>query len=395
MDNPASSGIRAVSQPQTAKETTIFFDDLTNFVVGSGGNYYYFAFPTPDFGLVLGDDGVASYDSSARNLTIDSSTFTKLWSIAVPTPDMIGNNIAGAIGALDHVKYLVYRNGSIPLKEDGSDFVYEGVISAQQIFPEVLPSAYLEGITNINSDARLASSALNLIDFESWLVFDCFLTNETIYAVYERLPFGKPSYQQPPGTGPDYEAFTHLIPLSKRVKEGFDKIQVKINRKAGTVAWFVNGVEKYKINNLGVPIDRTYRFNNHGGTPTPVDLKQINVGFGNFTLMDFSNVVADVSLTLTMVDTSSIQTNLPLLQLDADSRYFDPQRVVTATGAPIPVGGIPFAGATPYDFIVKSDPDGDLRNFGQGAVMKLKYVRAYYSTFTQVVSQFPNTVRRF
>ena len=185
------------------------------------------------------------------------------------------------------------------------------------------------------------------------------------------------------------------MPLAKRSKSNFDNIKVIINRAANTVRWLVNDVEKFKISDLGMPIDRSLRFNNHGGPPVKVDLKQINVGFGNFSLMDFSNPVSDVSLDLAMVAAGNITPNMPLVQLDNNNQYFDPQRVERATGNPLGVGQLPYLGGIPYDFIVKIDGESqpNNRNFGQGAVMKIRYIKAYYSISSKVVPQFPAVIR--
>jgi hypothetical protein len=42
-------------------------------------------------------------------------------------------------------------------------------------------------VTNPDADLRLASSAMNTIDFESGMVFDVWMTNKGIYPDYERL----------------------------------------------------------------------------------------------------------------------------------------------------------------------------------------------------------------
>ena len=91
---------------------------------------------------------------------------------------------------------------------------------------------------------------------------------------------------------------------------------------------------------------------------------------------------------------NTIDPNRPLLQLDLDGQYFDPQRVERTTGLPLAVGAAPYVGGATYDFLVKTDDGtGALRNFGQGVVMKIKYIKAYYTNLGKVVPQFPSTTR--
>ena len=42
-------------------------------------------------------------------------------------------------------------------------------------------------VTNPDTDLRLASFAMNTIDFETGMVFDVWMTNNAIYPYYERL----------------------------------------------------------------------------------------------------------------------------------------------------------------------------------------------------------------
>ena len=385
----SSSGVRAVSQPlgSDPKETLIFHDNMAGFAVGGTGNYYYFSSGGTD-----GDDAVVAYDSTNKYLDVNSGVggggFTKTWTASIPD----------ATGGLDHVKYLVYRNGAIPLPDNGDEFVYEAYIAAQTQ-PGTVPSGGEPmdlGVTNAGDDIRIAGAAINTIDYVSWIVCDIFFSNETIYAFYERLPFGKPSFG---GAGPDYHAFSHCIPIAKRNKDDplsqFDKVAIAYNRAAGTVRYLVNDQEKFVVKDIGLPIDRKYRILDHAGPALKVDLQQTNVGFGTFTLLDMNNPVLD-SLPAALagaaaggVVADSINPNRPLVQLGLDAQYIDPQRTDALTGDDLAVGSAPNAESGDYDFLVKADADTSSRLFGNGARLRIKWLRTKFLSPAPVVSQSP------
>jgi hypothetical protein len=62
----------------------------------------------------------------------------------------------------------------------------------------------VDAVADPDDDLRLASVALDTIDFDTSMVFDAFLTSTRVYAVYERLPFGRASM----GAYGEYAAFT-------------------------------------------------------------------------------------------------------------------------------------------------------------------------------------------
>jgi hypothetical protein len=243
----------------------------------------------------------------------------------------------------------------------------------------------LPNVSNPKSDIRLCGGAMNMIDYESWMVFDLFLSDETVYAFYERLPFGKPSFG---GPGPDYHAFSHAIPIGKRNRTDpgldFDTYAIGINRQKGYVRYFINGAEVLRINQIGMPLDRTYRILDHGGPPGLVDLKQINVGFGTFSLLDMLNPVSDVSLpqfmsTYAVAPTEPNQPKFPLVQLGLDAQYIDSTRVDTSSGSDVAVNSSPslLTAGSPFIFAVPVDAGTSTRLFGNGARLRLKWLNVY------------------
>jgi len=318
-------------------------DNMSSYGVGANDDYYLFT-----NGVDNGDDGTVTYDNVNKWLEIDSSTFTKTW---VTTP--------AATGGLDHVKYLAYHKTAVTLPDDGSEVLYEVVASGKQTIGTI-PGALQPGVTNPLSDLRIAGSAINTIDYATWMVYDVFFTDETIYAFYERLPFGRTDFG---GSDVNYHAFSHAIPIGSRDRtdpiNDFARVGIAINKSKGYVRWLVNGVEKFRVTDLGMPIDRKYRILDHGGISQRVTQNTLNVGFGTFTLLDMSNPSAsDPAIAMTMAAAATKDANTPLLQLGLPAQYIDPDQVNTATGADI--------AATFLD-----NTDGN-RLFGNGAVLRIK-----------------------
>lgn len=130
-------------------------------------------------------------------------------------------------------------------------------------------------VTDPQSDLRLASFAMNTIDFETGMVFDVWETNTRIYPYYERLNLT--------GTA-TYEAFSSIFPGVKR--NGEDKVTVAYDRAAGVVRWLVDGREAARVDRIGFPSPKATTIIDHAGTPQLAQPRQLNCGMALFTLMD-------------------------------------------------------------------------------------------------------------
>ncbi|MEJ7733293.1 MAG: DUF6081 family protein, partial [Polyangiaceae bacterium] len=112
-----------------------------------------------------------------------------------------------------------------------------------------------------------------------FMVFDFFITNETVYALYERLPFGRPALG-------NYAAFTFMIPVASAHPDNQNHLKVTYNKSEGTVRWFVDDSEVFSVDKIGYLIDRDYMTIDHGGVEELVVPNQIDCGMGLFTLLD-------------------------------------------------------------------------------------------------------------
>lgn len=243
--------------------------------------FYWFTVQNPDGSYFVADD-TSNIVAEKGSLQLFSVPFTKT------RPD-----------GLDHTKALTFVDGAFQAPDAG-ELVVSTVLSSQQTGNSLLPDLYkarplnnVVGVSNANSDPRPAWGALNFVDFATMMVFDFVITNEDIYALYERLPFLRTEWG---GPGPNYLAFTHLIPLGKRnqVNPGQDytSLAIKYNKSEGYVRWMINGQEMFRVNRIGFPLERKYRVLQNSTSessdigPELVVPQSLSAGFGNFSLMD-------------------------------------------------------------------------------------------------------------
>ena len=309
---------------------SIFDDNFKHFKIGDRPDQYdYFKLEDK-----VADDGIIKYNLNRNFLNVDSHVFTKVWEPV----------ISGApTSFLDHTKLVVIRNQSISLDKD-SLLVMEAEVDGMQNFG-LLPSCYKDQISSLHSDFRIAGGAVNCLDLKpidgdqpSNMVFDFIITNDTIWAVYERLPFGKRDF----GGNQDYQSFTCAIPIySRNDPKRFVKLSIIFDRSRSEVHFLVEDEVRLVIDNIGFPLEE-YMIYNGGGIPTKVDLKRISFGFGTFSILD-------------MTDPNDPYSKTGLLQLNKDDYY-----------------------EKPYDFTsVSDDPSKRLRLFGNGFILRLKQMRAY------------------
>jgi hypothetical protein len=249
---------------------------------GSGARWFYFA--TPD-GRFVGDDGRAV--TGPRGLAVVPTGRNAATGLPAFAKTVAQEPVSGLPGGLDHVKWLVYMNhlasSGVPGFDalPGRELVCQSTIGGRVTGTRGHP--FGAAVADPDDDPRLAAVALNAIDFDTNMVFDVFLTNERIYAVYERLPFGRASMGGPYG---EYAAFTYAIPIAARTPGARHTVAVAYDRAAGTVRWLVDGAEKFRVARLGLRIGIRGLLLDHGGAETPVAPSQLACGMGMFSLLD-------------------------------------------------------------------------------------------------------------
>lgn len=124
-------------------------------------------------------------------------------------------------------------------------------------------------------DVRLGCGAFNTIDVKSFMVFDFFISNGRIVALYERLPFAQ-SKDDP------YPAFTELIPVSTPTAAGqWHRYAITYDRANDRAEWLVDGEVVAERTSVGAP---------PGKTAPIVKIDSMKIGGGLFTMFgDLNN----------------------------------------------------------------------------------------------------------
>jgi len=219
-------------------------------------------------------------------------------------------------GGLDHVKNLKYAIAAPTLDEESYQRCeYKG--RGRTYGTELHPFGP-EAVTNDQDDIRLATPGFNTIDFGTFVVADFFLTNTGIWALYERLPFGR----QGPDFYNDYFAFTSAKRIGDRSIATKHNLAIEYDRKLGEIRWFVNNNLVMKVDKIGFAgTDPELKLLlDHGGTPEVVDPIGFNCGWGLFTLLDLADPLnPDEDLGLAKIDTTPDWYFYPTNFVDEDS----------------------------------------------------------------------------
>lgn len=293
-------------------------------------------------GPFVGNGGIES--TSGRGLSVRAAGTNSVTGEPAFNNTVAPDSQSGIPGGVDHVKWLVYANhpatsgfpgfDAIPGKEVACEWRLGGRTYGNRFQP------FGNNVQDANDDLRLSAYAANTIDLETFMVFDWFITNETIYAFYERLPFGR---------GPvlgNYAAFSFNIPVAKTRPGQQHHFKTAYDRTNNRVRWVLDGKEVYSVSRLGFLIDRKYMTLDHGGTETNVQPRQLLCGMGMFTLLD-----------------AHLPSKVGLVKVsDAPGFYFNPE-----LGQPNP------------ETFVDSVSLASNRLFGQGASFNVKHSVVSYT----------------
>lgn len=243
--------------PHVASHTTILddFTSTTDFNLNS--NWAFF-----QAGDLIGNDGIVSLGKDG---------------LSVISPGTVDGHPAFTLEAdsdLDHVKWLVTANHTASSGYPGFDTGVRTSCSAR-LRGEVY------GVED--NDPRPAFVASVNGDFERSFMFDFAVTNDAVYALYERLPFART---------PDnhYASFTYLVRAADRSPKDWHDMRVTYDRPARAVTWYLEGEEVLKVDKIGHYLGPEHEGNlyiDRGGLEEEVpELRQLTCGFGSFSLMD-------------------------------------------------------------------------------------------------------------
>ncbi|MEZ4225473.1 MAG: DUF6081 family protein [Polyangiaceae bacterium] len=333
--------LTTTADPAAAKKPSdIYYETIDDFkdgfsevgTHGANATWAYFAFG-PAF---TGNDGFVS--TGPHGLRVVPTGMNSVTGLPAFLNTVAQEPISGLPGGVDHVKWLAYTNHFADTGFPGYDakpgrvVACESIVSGRTFGTEYHP--FGGAVDNANDDLRLAAFAMNTIDVETFMVYDFFITNETVYAFYERLPFGRG-----PALG-NYAAFSYAVPVANYHPYKKTLLKIAYDKSAGKVYWFVNGHKVMQVDNIGMRLpSREFMTIDHGGVETPVSPNQINCGMGMFTLLD-----------------AHLPSGQGLVRLsNAPNFYFNPE-----VGEPV--------GETYID----DDSLESSRLFGQGAELRVK-----------------------
>ncbi|MGH4015634.1 MAG: DUF6081 family protein [Pseudonocardiaceae bacterium] len=307
---PAGSAVAETVAEAGGASYRIVWDDFRDGFSTSGPDARWSAI---EAGPYVADDGIVTTSqhglrvvSSGRNPDTGEPAFVR-------TVAQEEDNGHGLPGTLDHVKWLVFTNHTASTGYQGFD-----AEPGQELSCETWMSGRTYGagghpfgdhVANPDADLRLTSVTMNAIDPETSTVFDFFITNEQIYAFYERLPNSREQLG-------NYAAFSYAIPVADRSPHDRHHLEISYDRSAGVVRWLVDGDEVYQVDRLGHRLaSREHLVLDHGGEETPVQPRQLSCGMGMISILD-----------------GELPGQSALVRLSsADGFYFDP-----ATGEPDP-----------------------------------------------------------
>ena len=248
----------------------------------------------------------------------------------------------GLPGTLDHLKWSASVNHATAAGAPGFE-----VVSGKKFVIETRLGGRVFGLrdqpfgdaalSDLDADFRLGAAALVAQDPLTNVVFDFFITNNTVYAIYERVDMARMQLG-------NYAAYTYAVPVASRKPEDMHDLRIVYDPDARTGSWQVDGVEKLFVDKIGSRIDRTYMAIDRGGEDTEVVPGQINCGLGTFTILD-----------------GALNGGPGLVDLGGMPDFYDPQK----------------GEGSPLSFV---DPDSreESRVFGQGVELRCEYFRVSY-----------------
>ncbi|MFC8042155.1 DUF6081 family protein [Nocardia sp. NPDC057353] len=265
---------------------TVWDDFSTGFAVdGQDARWFHYG-----FGPYVGDDAVVTTSaagltavSSGRNADLGTPAFVR--SLAQEAEN------GGLPGTLEHVKWLAFAEHESTHGFHGFDAVPGQVLAFESRFGGRTFGTgghpFGELVEDSEDDLRLASVGMPLLDEETSVIFDFFLSNKRVYAVYERLPFTRGDEQG------NFAAFVYQIPVADRSVADLHDFRIAYDPRAGAVSWQLDGTEVLRVDRIGYRLaDREHLVVDHGGVETGVTPRQLNCGIGMFAALDYARLGA-------------------------------------------------------------------------------------------------------
>jgi len=196
----------------------------------------------------------------------------------------------------DHAKYTAISKRVFAVPEIGSITVSIDIAAET---PGTVPGRVVHG-TYVTSGApyaarvlqgQQAAATLHMIDFATGQLFDWFVSGNTAFPLFERLPSSVSGSAEHVGIDKMYTQITHEVPIAPGVPHTV-AIRYTRDRRRARVEYLLDGKRVSKVENVGIPLDaQGVRFSGIYPSLGPGELlrKQINsvmIAHGLFSLLD-------------------------------------------------------------------------------------------------------------
>lgn len=265
-------------------------------------------------GSFVADDGIAS--TSSGGLWVSASGQNPFTHAPAFTKTMSWED--GPLSAFDHVKWLVIMNhfssrGQVGFDAvPGRELVCQATVSGRIFGASAHP--FGPAVLAPNADPRLAAVATSAFDPETFVIFNFLLTNNMIYAFYERAPFARTATD-------DYASFIYAVPVAARWVFQEHDLQIAFDKAGGKVRWLIDGIEVFRVSTIGSRINRAFMLLDRGGANRVISPAQLDCGMGMFTFLDG---YGPLNRALTQIDEDEGTYFHPLLGEPHPVKFLDP-----------------------------------------------------------------------
>jgi hypothetical protein len=192
-------------------------------------------------------------------------------------------------GVNDHPKFMIYsntmnRDTGLPCFKapDNGEIYYEGRFVVETYGTENNPFSVSA------DDFGLSSGGMVSIDFDTFMVYDFFMSATKAYAVYERLAFDQ-KVKDPAAF------FTYMVPVMDLEPGARHHYKLSYNKSRYQFMYYIDGKGVFSIDEFGRRLSKDYdgssQFKDLPGSGNPDDLPLVQpnqsiVGGGLFTMLD-------------------------------------------------------------------------------------------------------------
>lgn len=290
---------------------------------------------------LVADDGTLTFEKAAGGMAVLNTN---------PFKKYVGPH---QFPELDNIKFEAYSDTPVELPANKTT-CFEWLAQAEIFGAEnsPYPANYTQGTT----DLRLAAASFSLFDPESDHSFQFLLTNDRVYAIYERLSI------QRGGPLGNYASYTFAQPVAVRNITSWHALKIAMEAATRQISWHIEGQEVFRVTKVGGHILGIFPIINMGGYEVDHYPTKINYGFGAQTLLNaykpnnhvtppppcYHKIVRDALVNNASPDSKVVQIDPVKTTKIKPASFFDP-----------------------------NGTDPKLRVWGQGAISRVKQIRVY------------------